>query len=60
MNTQSHEIRELSDDECENISGGFGWLVVAIFAGAAAAGAALAIATAPEEEVLVPDIHLPD
>jgi lactobin A/cerein 7B family class IIb bacteriocin len=61
MNTQSNAIRELSNEECENISGGVGFLVAfAVLAGAAAAGSLLAVCTAPKEEVLVPDIKFPD
>jgi hypothetical protein len=61
MDITSNAIRELSDQECEDIAGGLGWLVViAVLAGAAAAGSALAILTAPEEEVLVPNIQFPN
>ena len=59
MDAQSNAIRELSNEECESASGGL-WFVVAVLAGAAAAGAGLAILTAPQEEVLVPDIQFPD
>ena len=58
MDTQSNDIRELSNDECESTSGGL-WFAVAVLVGAAAAGSLLAICTAPKEEVLVPVIQFP-
>jgi hypothetical protein len=61
MNTQSSAIRELSAEECDTVAGGIGWFVaIAVLAGGAGAGALLAVCTAPEEEVLVPDIQFPD
>jgi hypothetical protein len=58
MDAQSPALRELSLEECERTSGGL-WGVVALFVGAAAAGAALAVLTTEKEEVLVPKIDLP-
>jgi hypothetical protein len=62
MDIQSQDIRALSADECAAASGGLGWFVViAVLAGSAGAGAALAILTkSKEEEVLVPKLDLPD
>ena len=61
MNIQSNEIRALSDDVCNNVSGGIGWFVVfAVMAGSAGAGSLLAIATKSKQEVLVPKLDLPD
>ncbi len=60
MDMQSNEIRALSTDECDDVSGGVGWLVaLAVLAGAAAIGSAVAILT-KEEKVLVPHLDLPD
>jgi lactobin A/cerein 7B family class IIb bacteriocin len=61
MDTQTNEIRVLSTDECEDISGGVGPLFAAlVLLGAAAGGSLLAYCTASKEEVLVPDIQFPD
>ncbi len=60
MDTQSNEIRELSNEECESASGGVAWFVAAaVLLGAAAGGSLLAYCTAKEEEVLIPDIQFP-
>ena len=59
MNTQSNEIRELSNDECESTSGGL-WFAVAVLVGAAAGGSLLAYCTtSKKEEILIPDIQFP-
>jgi len=59
MDTQSNTIRELTNEECESTSGGL-WFVVAVLAGAAAAGSLLAYCTTPKkEEILIPDIQFP-
>jgi lactobin A/cerein 7B family class IIb bacteriocin len=59
MNTQSNEIRELSNEECESTSGGL-WFAVAVLVGAAAGGSLLAYCTTPKkEEILIPDIQFP-
>lgn len=58
MDMQTDAIRPLSNEECENTSGGLGWFVIiAALAGGAAGGSLLAYCTAArEEEPLIPDI----
>jgi hypothetical protein len=59
MTTHDHTIRELSTSECETISGGVGWFAaIAVWAGAAAIGAAAAVLTA-DEEIQVPNLEFP-
>jgi len=61
MDTQSNAIRQLSAEECDDVSGGIGPLAVFLaLAGGAAVGAGAAwLIYGGEEEVLVPDIQFP-
>lgn len=61
MDMQATDIRTLSTDECDGVSGGLGWFALALaLGGGAAVGITAAILTASkEEEVLVPKIEFP-
>lgn len=61
MTMTTSDVRALSSEECDDISGGVGWfLALAVLTASAGAGVALAILTKEDEEVLVPKLDLPD